>query len=123
MCDSVEGSPPRWLTATESLVLQGFPVHPLQSDLFDKQLTSFHIARDRRPNVVRQQAGNAMFLPKILVSNLHGLLSWRRPQLPSLIVNLRIALRAQRDAQAANQETTAMQPKRRRIKGKQPNKP
>jgi hypothetical protein len=81
MCDSLKDSPPRWITATEALVLQGFPVHPLQSEL-GLELTSFNAPRkERRPNIVRQQAGNAMFLPKIFVSNLHGLLSWRRPKL------------------------------------------
>ncbi|CAK0797209.1 unnamed protein product, partial [Prorocentrum cordatum] len=54
-------SPRRWLSPTEALVSQGFPIHPVypqrsQSDV----LCSFNVRAERKHRVVAGQAGNTM---------------------------------------------------------------
>ncbi len=61
-CDSIPRSPRRWVTATEALLLQGFPVHPEfpGPPLGERNFTSFNTHILRAPRKVCERAGNSM---------------------------------------------------------------
>eukprot|EP00930_Biecheleria_cincta_P015182 TRINITY_DN12756_c0_g1_i1.p1 TRINITY_DN12756_c0_g1~~TRINITY_DN12756_c0_g1_i1.p1 ORF type:complete len:265 (+),score=47.95 TRINITY_DN12756_c0_g1_i1:270-1064(+) len=115
-CDSIPE-----LTASEALVCQGFPVHPEFSSR-SSVLCSFNVKRvGRTCAAVRHQVGNAMFIPKILVAHLHGLLSWKPHKLPDLMSNLALANRMKKKAeqQSRQQQQKQQGGKRRRLIVKQ----
>ena len=109
-CDSIPGPggecSSRWLTASEALVCQGFPVHPeFSGRSSSSMLCSFNVPRSARNCArVRHQVGNAMFIPKIMVAHLHGLLSWKPHRLPDLVSNLALANRMKKKALQDQQE-------------------
>lgn len=82
----------RWLSPTEALACQHFPVvmpfihHP------DAQLTSFHTGRDdRNGRKVCEQAGNSMHVGVMTLLQLHSLSEILHPRVPDLFRNIKLA--------------------------------
>ena len=66
----------RWMTATESLLMQGFPVHPRLHQGF--RISCFNFDRQgRRATHVRAQSGNSMCVLCPYVCLLHSAACWR----------------------------------------------
>ncbi|CAK0833972.1 unnamed protein product [Prorocentrum cordatum] len=89
-------APRRWLSPTESLVAQGFPVHPhFPRRAPGELLCSFNAARsDRTPRTVGSQSGNAMHVNVAGIVALDGYLNARYVDtvlMDIVAVNVRLA--------------------------------
>ncbi|CAJ1459978.1 unnamed protein product, partial [Effrenium voratum] len=82
----------RWLTGTEALCGQGFPVHPQVASSIPLPFCSFHEKRESRTSRhMCAQSGNSMNVLVMAVIDLHSLWSWKRLQTPALLQAIHMA--------------------------------
>ena len=110
-------SPSRWLTGSELLVTQGFPVLPGLWGEDPKNfpvLCSFNIPRPSRTSRhLRDQAGDSMNTMVMTMLALHSWMEWPRKPLPSLFSNIRKSRNVTRGETRAMHFDNAPPPKRR----------
>ena len=84
--------PGRWITGTEAVCSQGFPVHPevIRAMPEGTRLCSFHTKLESRSTRhMWCQAGNSMNCLVIGLLDLHALLCWRHVSVPGLLSSIR----------------------------------
>ena len=116
-CDSIGPCAcARWLSGTEALLLQGFPVHPCFPDapVNERHYTSFNVGGiDRSCRKVCEMAGNSMNVNVVGVALWHTYMNFKFKPVSSMLGML--SLMRQRENRVPD-EPPAM--KRRRLRGK-----
>ncbi|CAK9099072.1 Uncharacterized protein SCF082_LOCUS46421 [Durusdinium trenchii] len=85
-------SPERWISGTEAVCTQGFPIHPEVTRALpaETRLCSFHTKRqERSTRHMWCQAGNSMNCLVMGLLNFHSSMCWKPVHVPDLLSNIR----------------------------------